>query len=156
MAVTSRTGNVYAMNMIDDFSGYIWSIPLRSKANACTAFQTWHKAVTVQTGDVLRILITDNGELVSKSMKDFCDSHGINHHLTAPYTSAHNGRVERLHRTIAGKARTMRLACNTPKFLWDEFFTTAAYLTTLTAATTNSGHTPYELWFNRKPSLSHL
>ena len=28
MAVTSRTGNMYAMNIIDDFSGYVWSIPL--------------------------------------------------------------------------------------------------------------------------------
>ena len=28
MAVVSRTRNVYGMNMIDDFSGYVWSIPL--------------------------------------------------------------------------------------------------------------------------------
>src|SRR6266702_2259997 len=50
----------------------------------------------------------------------------------------------------------MRLACNTPASLWDEFCATAAYLTTLTAATANNGKTPYELWFGRKPSLSHL
>ncbi len=50
----------------------------------------------------------------------------------------------------------MRLACNAPAFLWDEFCATAAYLTTLTAATANNGKTPYELWFSRKPSLSHL
>ncbi len=50
----------------------------------------------------------------------------------------------------------MRLACNTPASLWDEFCATAAYLTTLTAATANNGKTPYELWFSRKPSLSHL
>ena len=115
MAVTSRTRNVYAMNIIDDYSGYVWSVPLQSKADACSAFQTWHKSVTVQTGDTLRILTTDNGELVSKSMKDYCDTHGINHQLTAPYTSAQNGRAERLHRTIASKARKMRLACNAPE-----------------------------------------
>jgi hypothetical protein len=50
----------------------------------------------------------------------------------------------------------MCLSCNTPAFLWDEFFATAAYLTNLTAATANKGHTPYELWFDRTPSLSHL
>ena len=156
MPVASHTGCVYAMNIIDDFSGYVWSIPLRSKADACTAFQTWHKAVTVQTGDTLRIIVTNNGELVSNAMKQYCDLHGIDHLKTAPYTSAHNGRVERLHRTLAGKARSMRLSCNAPEFLWDEFFATAAYLTNLTAATANNGHTPYELWFSRKPSLSHL
>ena len=101
-----------------------------------------HKAVTVQSGDTLRIIVTDNGELVSKSMSTWCQSHGIDHQTTAPYTSAQNGRVERLHRTIHGKARAMRLACNAPGFLWDEFFLTAAYLTNLTAATANQWANP--------------
>ena len=156
MAVVSRSGNLYSMNLIDDFSGYVWSIPLRSKAEACPAIQNWHKAVTVQTGETLRALVSDNGELVSKAMRDWCQQEGIDHQLTAPYTSAQNGRAERLHRTILGKARAMRLACNAPGFLWDEFCATAAYLTTLTAATANKGRTPYELWFDRTPSLSHL
>jgi hypothetical protein len=57
--------------------------------------------------DVLHILVTDNGELVSKLMTDFCNLHSIDHQLTAPYTSAQNGHAEHLHRTLAGKARTM-------------------------------------------------
>ena len=101
MAVTSHTGNVYAMNIIDDYSGYVWSVPLRSKADACSAFQTWHKSVTVQIRDTLRILLTDNGELVSKSMKDYCDTYGIDHQLTAPYTSAQNGCTGRRFRKCA-------------------------------------------------------
>ena len=156
MAVTSRAGNVYSMNLIDDFSGYVWTVPLRSKASAFHAIQIWHKAVTVQTGETLRILISDNGELASNSMREWCQTEGIDHQLTAPYTSAHNGRAERLHRTILNKARTMRLACNAPGFLWDEFCATAAYLTNLTGAKANLGRTPFELWFDRKPSLSHL
>jgi hypothetical protein len=148
MAINSCARNVYALNMIDDFSSYVWSVPLRSKADASTAFQTWHKAVTVQSRDTLHILITDNGELVSNSMTEFCNIHRIDHQLTAPYTSAQNGHAERLHRTLAGKARTMHLSCNAPAFLWDEFFATAAYLTNLTAATANKGRTPYELWFS--------
>ena len=28
MAVTSCTGNVYTMNIIDNYSGYVWSVPL--------------------------------------------------------------------------------------------------------------------------------
>jgi len=156
MAVASHSGSVYSMNLIDDFSGYVWSVPLRSKSEACKAIQVWHKAVMTQTGDKLQILVTDNGELVSTKVRDWCNAEGIDHQLTAPYMSAHNGRAERLHRTLLGKARAMRLACNAPAFLWDEFCATAAYLMTLTAATANNGKTPYELWFGRKPSLSHL
>jgi hypothetical protein len=28
MAVTSHAGNLYSMNLIDDFTGYVWSVPL--------------------------------------------------------------------------------------------------------------------------------
>ena len=156
MAVTSRSGNLYSMNVIDDFSGYGWSIPLRAKADASSSLQTWHKAVTVQSGETLQVLVSDNGELVSKETSNWCAKEGIEHQLTAPYTSAQNGRAERLHRTIQGKARTMRIDCNAPGSLWDEFFATAAYLTNLTGANANTGHTPYERWFGQKPSLSHL
>ena len=156
MVVASHAGHVYCMNLIDDFSGYVWSIPLRSKSDASHAFQSWHKAVTVQSGQTLRIIVSDNGELISKSMADWCQSLGIDHQRTAPYMSAQNGRVERVHRTIHGKARAMRLSCNAPSSLWDEFFLTAAYLTNLTAAMANRRRTPYELWFGKIPSLSHL
>ena len=90
MAVTSRSGNLYSMNVIDNFSGYVWSIPLCSKADASPALQTWHKAVTVQSGETLCMLITDNSELVTKSTKDWCDREGIEHRVMAPYTSAQN------------------------------------------------------------------
>ena len=81
------------MNLIDNFSGYVWSIPIRSKGDAFPALQIWHKAVTIQTTRVLQILVTDNGELVSNSMCTWCQTEGIDHQLTAPYTSAQNGRA---------------------------------------------------------------
>ena len=54
------------------------------------------------------------------------------------------------------KARAMRFACDSPLNMWDEFCATAAYLTNFTGASANNGRTPYELWYGRKPSLSHL
>ena len=50
----------------------------------------------------------------------------------------------------------MRLSCNAPLFMWDEFILTASYLSTLTASKAMNGRTPYELWFGACPSLSHL
>ena len=74
MAVASHAGHVYCMNLIDNFSGYVWSIPLHSKSDASHAFQSWHKAVTVQSGQTLCIIISDNGELILKSMADCYDT----------------------------------------------------------------------------------
>ncbi len=50
----------------------------------------------------------------------------------------------------------MRLACNAPAHLWDEFCATAAYLTNLTMSSSANGTTPHEKWFGTVPSLSHL
>jgi hypothetical protein len=111
MSVLSRSGRRYSMNIVDDFSGYVWSIPLRSKDEAAPVLQDWHRAVENRSGERLKILVTDNGELVSHAMTEWCSANGIEHQLTAPYTSAQNGRAERVHRTLLSKARAMRFAC---------------------------------------------
>jgi hypothetical protein len=86
MPCASRTGHVYSMNVIDDHSGYVWSLPLKLKSEAANVLHGWHRAVENRSGQRLKILVTDNGELVSKLMTDWCTEHGIEHHLTAPYT----------------------------------------------------------------------
>jgi transposase InsO family protein len=156
MPVASRSGHKYSMNVIDDYSGYVWSLPLRAKSDATHIFHGWCRAVENQSGHRLKILVSDNGELVSSSMTNWCFDKGIDHQRTAPYTSAQNGRAERLHRTLLDRARSMRLACNAPASFWDEFCATAAYLTNLTGSSSINGRTPHELWFSRLPSLRHL
>jgi len=34
MTVTSRSGRKYSMNIMDDYSSYVWSVPLRLKSEA--------------------------------------------------------------------------------------------------------------------------
>jgi transposase InsO family protein len=129
------------LNVINDFSNYVWSLPLRTKDKALSVFRDWHTAVENQSGHRLTFLITDNGELASRSMSAFCSEKGITHLFTAPYTSAHNGRAERLHRTLNEKSRTMRIACNAPQNMWDEFSATAAVLTNFTPSSALNGRT---------------
>ena len=118
MPVTSRSGRVYSMNVIDDYTGYVWSLPLKRKSDASTILRGWHRAMENQSGHKLKILVTDNGELVSKSMTEWCSDLGIDHQLTAPYTSAQNGRAERLHRTLLGRARAVRKGLVSIRFLY--------------------------------------
>jgi len=152
----SSSGRLYSMNVIDDFSSYVWTIPLKLKGDVAPSLQNWHRSVENQSGHCLKILVTDNGKLVSNSMADWYAEFGINHQRTAPYTSAQNGRAERLHCTILDKACVMLILCKAPSNLWDEFCATSAYLTNLTPSSSLQGHTPFELWYGRKPLLSHL
>jgi transposase InsO family protein len=125
MHVTSKSGRLY---IIDDFSSYVtvWPIFLRSKDDAAVAIKVWQRLTENLSGARLKYFVTDNCELLSKSVSDWCDELDIEHQLTAPYTSAQNGRAERLHWTLMEKARTMHVACNVPLYLWDEFCATAA------------------------------
>ena len=156
MPGVSCTGNVYTMNIIDDFSSYIWCVLLKCKSDASTTLQTWHHAVATQSSLTLKILVTDNGELISASTSHWCDTYGIDHQHTAPYMSAQNGHAECLHHTLFGCTCTMHLAFNAPISLWDEFCLTAAYLTNLTATSANHNKMPFKLWYSKIPSLSHL
>ena len=75
----SQSGQLYSMNVIDDFSSYIWSLPLRNKEEAASVFQLWHCAVENQSGHCLKILVSDNGKLISNSMHEWASTHGVDH-----------------------------------------------------------------------------
>jgi transposase InsO family protein len=155
-SVVSRAGCSYIMNIIDDYSGYHWTRLLKAKSEAARELREWLLIAENQSRERLCYLVTDNGELCSGDMARWCAERGITHQLTAPYTSAQNGRVERLHRTLMNKAHTMCLSCNAPLNLWDEFILTASYLSTLTVSKALDGRSPFELWFGFPPSLAHL
>lgn len=156
MPCHSQPNRLYSMNVIDDFLSYAWSIPLRSKDEAASVLQLWHQAVENQSGHRLKILISNNGELISKSMQDWASTHGVDHQCTAPYMSAQNGHAECLHQTLLGKAQAICLSCNAPPSFWDKFCAISAYLSNLTALSSLNGRMPYEVWTGCIPSLSHL
>ena len=41
MAVTSRTGNKYVMDIVDDYTNHPWSIPLKTKDEAFRYLKGW-------------------------------------------------------------------------------------------------------------------
>jgi hypothetical protein len=144
------------MNVVDDFSSYPWSIPLKRKSDAFHALQTWERAREVETGLKVGTYRTDNGELKSHEMQKWLESRGTTHEFTAPHTSAHIGRVERMHRTLMGKARTMRIYASLPPQFWEEFYLTAAHVHAKTTSQSLQGKTPWELWHGKLPDLSYL
>jgi len=54
-------------------------LPLRNKEEVASILQLWHHVVKNQSGHHLKILVSNNGELISKSMQDWASLHGINH-----------------------------------------------------------------------------
>ncbi len=94
-AVTSRTGNRYIMNLVNDYTSWGWSIPLAKKNDAYTELVAWELAREKEIpGLKIGKYCTDNGELKSAEMEAWLKSRGTAHEFTIPYTSAHIWRVE--------------------------------------------------------------
>lgn len=145
------------MNIIDDYSSYPWGFTLKRKSDAVQVFRDWKARVKRETGHKLGIVCTDGGgEFSGTEYESALRREGVKHQMTAPYTSAHNGRSECLHRTIMGRVRAMRLDAKLPPNLWGECAIAAFYLAQRTPTRTLKGKTPYEAFFGKKPRLSHL
>jgi hypothetical protein len=151
----SASGNCYSLDIVDDCSAAPWAIPMKNKAEAMELLQAWIARVTTKTKCPVRTVRIDNSELKSAHFDKYCAEKGITIEYTAPYTSAHNGKVERLHHTLMSKARIMSECNSFPANRWDELYVTAAYLHMCTPSASSSA-TPFEQFWGCKPDLSHL
>ncbi|OJT07316.1 Retrovirus-related Pol polyprotein from transposon TNT 1-94 [Trametes pubescens] len=115
----SASGSICSLDIIDDFSSFGWAFPLRSKGDCSSTLRTFLIARRAE-GCPVRRIITDNGECVTKEIKDVCAELGVRFEWTAAETSAHNGKVERVHCTYLGKSRAMCIAAKVPENRWDK------------------------------------
>jgi len=96
------------------------------------------------------------GEYDNSLMRGILRVSGISFEPSPPYSQHKNGVSERMIRTIATKARSMLLDSQLELEFWAEAVSTAAYLHTRSPSRTLDGKTPYELLWQKKPSLDHL
>lgn len=89
-------------------------------------------------------------------MEEYLKSFGIVHQKTNPYTPEQNGMSERNNRTIVEKARCLLFDAKLGKRFWAEAVSTAVYLKNRSIASGLKDKTPYEMWHEKKPILSHI
>lgn len=69
---------------------------LSTKGKAFEKFKNFKAIVEKESKATIKTLRTDRGgELTSNEFNSYCEEHGIQRHLTAPYTPQQNGVVER-------------------------------------------------------------
>lgn len=92
---------MYFITFVDEFSRKIWLFLLKAKNEAFNVFKKFRVLAEKQSGRTLKILRTDGGgEYTSKEFDIYCESNGIIHEVTAPYTPQHNGPAERRNMTL--------------------------------------------------------
>ena len=74
--------------MLDDYSHYVWTFPLRRKSDVFLTIFRFHAFVATQFQRYILAFQTDNGrEFDNHASRDFFAQHGIHLRLTCPYTS---------------------------------------------------------------------
>ncbi|MCO5569018.1 hypothetical protein L7F22_022724 [Adiantum nelumboides] len=110
-----------------------------------------------ETSCKIQTLRTDQGgEYMSDAFKDFFGKKGIKHQCTMPYTLQQNGVAERKNRSLMEMARCMLKAKSLPHKLWMDAVACASDVLNRCPARSLKTITPYEAWYDRKPSVTYL
>ena len=150
-------GKRYIFVLIDDHTRYMWSVLLKEKGEAFEKFKKFKLLAEKETRTTLKTFRSDRGgEFMSHEFQLYCETNGINRHMTAPYSPQQNGVVERRNRTLLEMTRSILKHMNVPNILWGEATRHATYLINRIATRSLAEKTPYEALRNKKPSLAHL
>jgi transposase InsO family protein len=155
--VHSMGGKWYVLVIIDDYSRYIWVFFLESKDEVFDHFQSLALRLNNEHPNCLKAIHSDNGtEFRNASFDEFCLEHGIDQQFSAPCVPQQNGVVERKNHTLVEMARTMLDEHRTLRRFCTDALSTTCYISNRIFLRSILNLTPFELWFGRKPSISHL
>jgi histone deacetylase 1/2 len=111
----SFSGFKYYLVLIDDFSHYVWTFPLRSKSDVLQCLLHFHAYITTQFQLPLIAFQTDNGkEFDNHTFRTHLASSGVALRLSCPYTSSQNGKAKRILQTLNDCVRSLLIHAGMP------------------------------------------
>src|SRR5258708_8041467 len=161
----SIEGYWYFITFTNDFSQYTHVGLCKSKDDAFTMFKWWRACAEKETGKTLKILRTDGGgKYTSNAFSTYLADNGIKCELTNAYTPQENGVSERANCTLNNlpwsmitDAKEVLQNKSLPPSLWSHAIRHAAWIKNrVFTHSLNSDITPYQAYFQRKPSLATL
>jgi hypothetical protein len=148
----------YYILFIDCYSRFISLFLMKSRNEALSLLIQFQTAAENFCNKKLTLLRVDNApELVHGQMESYCKSHGITYEKTVPDSPSQNGVAERANLTICSMARAMLIDANLRDFFWPFAVLAAVHIKQrVPHASLPPNITPFQLWFKRRPDLSHL
>ena len=92
-------GNRYVTNIVDRYSGYVVSIPVK-RINAVTTCYNLMTHWIMRFGIPDAMLSDQGSDFMANIIVTLCNVFGINKKITSAYNPATNGKVERYNRTM--------------------------------------------------------
>lgn len=155
--VVSISGYEYYLVVLDDFTHYVWSFPLKHKSEVAQILTEFFAYVHTQFQRPILSLQTDNGrEFDNAVVRTLLATHGTVMRLSCPYTSQQNGKAERVLQTLNDSVRTLLFHASMPCRFWAEALSAATYLLNRRPCRATSPHTPHELLLGVAPDYELL
>jgi hypothetical protein len=109
------SGYKYYLVVVDDFSHYSWTFPLRAKSEAFPTLSHLFTWVSTQFGLTIKAVQCDNSrEFDNSTSCAFFLSSGVHLRMSFPYTSSQNDKAERMIHTTNDIMRTLLLQASLP------------------------------------------
>lgn len=140
---------------VDDFTKYTWMIPLKCKSDVFTTFiqfQAFVENLSRNKIGTFRIYLI--GVFLSFVFKTHLANHGIQQHISCPYTPQQNSCAAHKYRYIVETTRSLLVASKVPYKFWAETFLTAMYL--INRLPPPSKPSPWEQFFKKVVDYSQL
>jgi hypothetical protein len=145
----------YWLLIQDEFTGYIWSIFLKTKSDLPEIMLTWLLQFQKDNSLTVKYIRCDNsGENIRlQSLLHEDKALTVRFELTAPYTPEQNGMVERKYATLYGKVRAMlnwaKFPISLRQLLWAQCANHATHLENIICKQNSS--TASELFYGMNP-----
>jgi hypothetical protein len=95
--VVSVSGSKYYLVILDDFTHYLWTFPLKLKSDTFTTLSNFFAYVSTQFGMTVKTIQCVNGrEFDNSSTRIFLLSNGTQLRMSCPYTFPRNGKAEHI------------------------------------------------------------
>jgi hypothetical protein len=154
--VPSVEGYKYYLNVVDDFSRFVFVYCLTSKSDVLPVIEHLYQHIYNLFGYYPAFLRSDNAkEFSSRALADLSARCGVIQQFSCTYTPEQNGVAERMNRTLCEGTRALLEYSGFPDSFWSLAIETMAH-TRNVSVTSSTGRTPYELWCNSVPDVSHL
>jgi hypothetical protein len=155
--VVSVSGSKYYLVILDDFTHYLWTFPLKLKSGTFTTLFHFFAYVSTQFARTVKAIQCDNGrEFDNSSTRFFLLSNDTQLRMSCPYTSPQNGKAECIIRSVNNVIRTLLIQASLFGRYWAEELHTATYLLNRLSTTAIQTACPHLALFGFTPSYEHL
>jgi len=155
--VPSVSGFKYYLVILDDFTHFLWTFPLRLKSDTFATISNFFAYVRTQFGCPIKSIQCDNGrEFDNFVSRNFFLTHGVSLRMSCPYTSQQNGKAERILRTTNNIIRTLLFQASMPPSYWADALSIATYVLNRLPTKTINMSTPFFALHGKLPSYHNL